>query len=145
MHKDSGENFEIDPGTEPSDSSDKIPDTATGTVVVNCQPANANALTIEPCYFLLEFPMVRHKYYLYIIYYMDTSVKSTLISFYYLLEIIKLRIVSYNIDNNLKEANNIIKKYNNIIKPYISLYNKNMKEQEKKAKSINIKPLKNRL
>ena len=72
---------------------------------------------------------------------MDNSVKNTLISFYYLLEIIKLRIVSYNIDNKLTEANDTINKYNNIIKPYISLYEKSMKEQERKTMSLKIKPL----
>lgn len=72
---------------------------------------------------------------------MDSNVKSTLISFYYLLEIIKLRIVSYNIDNKLTEANNTIKHYNNIIKPYISLYKKSMEEQERKTKSLIVGPI----
>ena len=72
---------------------------------------------------------------------MDTSVKNTLISFYYLLEIIKLRKVSVNIDMNLTKANNLIKHYNNVIKPYIPLYNKSMKEQEKKSLSLKLKPL----
>jgi len=69
------------------------------------------------------------------------STKNTLISFYYLLEIIKLRKISNNLDNNLKSANNIIKRYNNVIKPYIKLYNEQLEEQDKKSKVMKIKPI----
>ena len=69
------------------------------------------------------------------------STKNTLISFYYLLEIIKLRKITNNINNNLNNANNIINKYNNIIKPYIKLYNEELTKQNKKTKEMRIKPI----
>ena len=72
---------------------------------------------------------------------MNSNVKSTLISFYYLLEIIKLRITSYNIDKKLIQANDTIKHYNFIIKPYISLYEKQLKEQEKRTETLSIEPI----
>lgn len=73
---------------------------------------------------------------------MSVNVKNSLISFYYLLEIIKLRKVSYNIDKNLTSANNIIKEYNRIIGPYKDKYKEQMEEQKKRTKSMVIPPIK---
>ena len=73
---------------------------------------------------------------------MSVNVKNSLISFYYLLEIIKLRKVSYNIDKNLTSANSIIKEYNRIIGPYKDKYEEQMEEQRKRTKSMVIPPIK---
>lgn len=67
--------------------------------------------------------------------------KIYLISFYYLLEIIKLRKKTYKIDKHLDKANNIIMKYNKIIKPYIKMYNESMNNPDYIVKKMVIKPI----
>jgi len=68
-------------------------------------------------------------------------IKMYLISFYYLLEIIKLRESNYDSNMKLNKLNNIVTKYNNIITPYKAQYNKKMGQQEKKTKKVKMKPI----
>ena len=68
-------------------------------------------------------------------------IKAYLITYYYLLEIVKLRykLLNYN-DINYK-LNNIIKKYNEIITPYMDIYNERLKKQDAKTHKVTMKPI----
>jgi len=67
--------------------------------------------------------------------------KLYLITFYYLIEIVKLRNKVYDYNINLNKMNKIVDKYNIAIKPYMKIYNKNLNKQKEKTKEIYMKPI----
>jgi hypothetical protein len=68
-------------------------------------------------------------------------IKIYLITYYYLLEIIKLREKMHDFHNTTLELNSVINRYNKIISPYMEIYNKNIKKQKENTHVVKMKPI----